>query len=60
MLVVAGGFLIWFGTAWGGGCTSGHAITGLAAGQLPSFVATCSFFAGGLVATWLLVPMVLR
>jgi uncharacterized membrane protein YedE/YeeE len=60
VLVVAGGFLIGFGTAWGGGCTSGHAITGMAAGQLPSVVATCSFFAGGLVATWLLLPMVLR
>lgn len=60
VLVVAGGFLIGFGTAWGGGCTSGHAITGIAAGQVPSVVATCSFFAGGLVATWLLLPMVLR
>jgi uncharacterized membrane protein YedE/YeeE len=28
--VIVGGFLVGFGTAYAGGCTSGHAITGLA------------------------------
>jgi hypothetical protein len=60
VLVVVGGFLVGLGTAWGGGCTSGHAITGIAAGQVPSLLATCSFFAGGLAATWFLLPLVLR
>ena len=28
--IVVGGFLVGFGTAYAGGCTSGHAIAGLA------------------------------
>ena len=38
-----GGFLIGFGTRWAGGCTSGHAISGLANLQLPSLVAVIGF-----------------
>ena len=30
VVIVVGGFLVGFGTAYAGGCTSGHAITGLA------------------------------
>jgi len=37
--MVAGGFLVGFGTAWAGGCTSGHGVTGLADLQLPSLIA---------------------
>jgi uncharacterized protein len=55
-LLVAGGFAVGFGTAYAGGCTSGHAITGLADRQLPSMVAVLGFFAGGLLATWVLLP----
>jgi uncharacterized protein len=58
-LLVGGGFLVGFGTAYAGGCTSGHAITGLADLQLPSLVAVCGFFAGGLFGTWLLLPLLL-
>jgi uncharacterized protein len=54
--VIVGGFLVGFGTAYAGGCTSGHAIAGLADRQLASFVAVCGFFAGGLAATYLLWP----
>lgn len=54
-----GGFLVGFGTAWAGGCTSGHAIMGLAALQLPSLVAVLGFFAGGLLTTHLLLPFIL-
>ncbi len=60
VLIVGGGFLVGFGTAYAGGCTSGHGITGLAALQLPSLVAVCGFFAGGLVGTHLLLPVILR
>ena len=55
-----GGFLIGFGTRWAGGCTSGHAISGLSNLQLPSLVAVIGFFIGGLAMSWLLLPLILR
>jgi uncharacterized protein len=60
-LVVAllGGLLIGFGTRWAAGCTSGHAITGLASLQWPSLVAVVGFFVGGLVMTHLVLPWLL-
>jgi uncharacterized protein len=54
-----GGLLIGFGTRWAAGCTSGHAITGLASLQWPSLVAVVGFFVGGLVMTHLLFPWLL-
>ena len=59
VLIVVGGFLVGFGTAYAGGCTSGHAITGLADFQLPSLLAVMGFFAGGLITTWLILPRLL-
>ncbi len=59
VLVVIGGFLVGFGTRYAGGCTSGHAISGLAALQLPSLVAVLGFFAGGLVVAFLVYPVLL-
>lgn len=59
VFIVLGGFLVGFGTRWAGGCTSGHAISGLAALQLPSLVAVVGFFAGGLLATHVLFPVLL-
>lgn len=59
LIMVGGGFLVGFGARWAGGCTSGHAITGLANLQLPSLVAVVGFFAGGLAATHLLLPLLL-
>ena len=59
VLLVAGGFLVGFGSAYAGGCTSGHAILGLADLQLPSLVAVLGFFAGGLLATHLVLPLIL-
>ena len=47
-----GGILIGFGTRDAGGCTSGHAITGIANLNWPSLVATIFFFVGGLAVTW--------
>jgi len=59
VLVVVGGFLVGFGTAYAAGCTSGHAISGLANFQLPSLIAVFGFFAGGLAATYFILPFVL-
>ena len=50
-MVVIGGFLVGFGTRYANGCTSGHAVTGLAMREWPSLVATISFFVGGLFMT---------
>ena len=60
ILLILGGFLIGFGTRWADGCTSGHSIFGLANFQLNSLVATLSFFAGGLVMTHFLLPLILN
>ena len=57
--IVVGGFLVGFGTAYAGGCTSGHAIAGLADLQLPSLLAVAGFFAGGLASTYWLLPVLL-
>ena len=57
--VVVGGFLVGFGTAYAGGCTSGHAISGLANFELPSLIAVFGFFAGGLAATYFILPFVI-
>ena len=58
-LIVIGGFLVGFGTAYAGGCTSGHAISGLADLQLASLIAVVGFFAGGLIATHFILPLLL-
>ena len=47
-----GGTLVGFGARYAGGCTSGHAITGIANWNFPSVVATIFFFVGGLGVTW--------
>jgi hypothetical protein len=47
-----GGVLVGFGARYANGCTSGHAITGIANLNWPSLVATLCFFAGGLAVTW--------
>lgn len=55
----ATGVLVGFGTRYAGGCTSGHAITGLSTLQLPSLYAVLGIFAGGMFASWFLVPWML-
>ena len=60
VMLVGGGFLVGFGTAYAGGCTSGHAISGLADLQLPSLVAVVGFFVGGVACTWLILPQLMR
>lgn len=56
VFIVIGGFLVGFGSRYADGCTSGHAITGLANLELPSLVAVVGFFIGGLIVTHLLLP----
>ncbi|WP_299531551.1 YeeE/YedE thiosulfate transporter family protein [Ulvibacterium sp.] len=57
-LLIVAGFLVGFGTRYAGGCTSGHAITGLSNLQLPSLVAVIGFFIGGLIMTHLILPLI--
>lgn len=59
VLIVLGGFFVGFGARYAGGCTSGHAISGLANLQLPSLVAVVGFFVGGLVVTFVVLPFLL-
>lgn len=59
-LMVVGGFFVGFGTRYCGGCTSGHAITGMSNLQWPSLIATCSFFAGGLLMSWVIFPYIFK
>lgn len=58
-MIVLGGYLVGFGTAYAGGCTSGHGITGVADLQPASFIALAAFFAGGIVGTFFLLPLIL-
>lgn len=59
IILIIGGILIGFGTRYAGGCTSGHAISGLSNLQLPSLIAVIGFFIGGLAMTWLILPSLL-
>ncbi len=58
LIMVIGGFLVGFGSRYAGGCTSGHAIAGLSDLQVGSLVAVIGFFAGGLIVTHLLFPLI--
>lgn len=58
IILIIGGFLVGFGTRYAGGCTSGHAITGLSSLQKPSLIAVIGFFIGGLIMTNLLLPLI--
>ena len=60
LILSLSGLLVGFGTRYGGGCTSGHAITGLSTLQFPSLVATVSFFAGGILSANFLLPLLLK
>ncbi len=56
LILIFGGLLIGFGTRYAGGCTSGHAISGLSDLQVPSMIAVTGFFIGGLAMTHLIIP----
>ncbi|MDT0688257.1 YeeE/YedE thiosulfate transporter family protein [Salegentibacter sp. F188] len=58
IILFIGGILIGFGARYAGGCTSGHAISGLSNLQLPSLIAVVGFFIGGLLMIHLLFPLI--
>lgn len=58
-ILILGGFFVGFGTRYAGGCTSGHAISGLSNLQVPSLVAVIGFFMGGLLMTHFILPFIL-
>ncbi|MFV9550402.1 YeeE/YedE family protein [Algibacter sp. PT7-4] len=58
LILVIGGLLVGFGTRYAGGCTSGHAITGLSSLQKPSLIAVIGFFIGGLIMANFILPLI--
>lgn len=58
LILISGGLLIGFGSRYAGGCTSGHAISGLSNLQLPSLKAVIGFFIGGLIMAHFLLPLI--
>ena len=57
-ILIIGGFLVGFGSRYAGGCTSGHAISGLSNLQMPSLIAVVGFFVGGLVMINFIFPLI--
>lgn len=58
--LIIGGFLIGFGSRYAGGCTSGHAISGLSNLQKPSLKAVVGFFIGGLLMAHFILPILFK
>lgn len=58
LLLSIGGLLIGFGTRYAGGCSSGHAISGLSNFQLPSLIAVIGFFIGGIIMIHFIFPLI--
>ncbi len=57
-ILLLGGMMVGFGARYGGGCTSGHGISGLSNLQRPSLIAVLGFFIGGLIMVHLLYPLI--
>ena len=51
------GMLVGFGARYANGCTAGHCIMGMSQFSLASFVSTICFFIGGLISSYLLIPI---
>ena len=51
-LLAAGGLALGYGARWAEGCTSGHGLSGCAAGSPDSFAATSIFFAVAVAVTF--------
>ena len=56
-ILIIGGILIGFGSRYAGGCTSGHAISGMSNLQFPSLKAVIGFFIGGLIMSHFILPL---
>ena len=57
-ILLIAGLMVGFGARWAGGCTSGHAISGLSNLELPSLISVIGFFIGGLIMTWFILPLI--
>jgi uncharacterized protein len=53
-LLMIGGFLVGFGTRMANGCTSGHAVCGIARRSKRSFAATLTFILSGMLTVYFL------
>ncbi len=58
LILLVGGLLIGFGSRYAGGCTSGHAISGLSNFQMQSLKAVIGFFIGGLIMAHFVFPLI--
>ena len=58
LVLFGGGLLVGFGARYAGGCTSGHAISGISELQIPSIISVVGFFIGGLTMTHLIMPLI--
>lgn len=58
LVLAVGGLMVGFGSRYAGGCTSGHAISGLSDLQVPSLIAVVGFFIGGLIMTFFILPLI--
>lgn len=54
--LIMGGILSGFGAQYGGGCTSGHFVSGLSNLQLPSLITLLFFFVGGIIMSNFIIP----
>jgi hypothetical protein len=54
LTLIVGGALVGFGTQMGGGCTSGHGLSGVSRLNPPSLIATMSFFGTAVAVSFLL------
>lgn len=51
-LAIAAGLIVGFGTRLGGGCTSGHGISGIGRGSIRSIVATMVFMVAAMLTVY--------
>jgi len=51
-LLAGGGIALGYGARWAEGCTSGHGLSGCAAGSPDSLAATATFFAVAVAVTF--------
>lgn len=57
LMLVLGGFLVGLGVFFGGGCTSGHGVCGMARFSVRSFIATLSFMVTTFVTVFVIRHM---
>ncbi|MDX2361813.1 MAG: YeeE/YedE thiosulfate transporter family protein [Crocinitomicaceae bacterium] len=57
-LFLFGGIAVGFGARYANGCTAGHCIMGVSLFSWRSLLTTIAFFAGGLFATHIILPLI--